>query len=73
MDDGSPLDTAAVYELRHEAEIARALLAASGIESMVVADDEGGLNPGFFAHYGIRLVVRTEDLEDAARLLGSGE
>lgn len=73
MEKESELDTAAVYELRHEAEVARALLAAAGIESMVVADDEGGLSPGFFAHFGIRVVVQAADLEEARRLLGSGE
>jgi Zn-dependent membrane protease YugP len=67
------LETVAVYGLRHEAEVARALLDAAGIESVVVTDDEGGLNPGFFAHYGVRVVVRAVDLEDARELLGTAE
>ena len=68
MDDLA-LESAAVFEFRHEAEVARALLAAAGIEAVVVADDEGGLNPGFFAHYGVRVLVNVDDLDDATRLL----
>ena len=63
------LDTVATYQLRHEAEIARAALQSAGIDAMVFADNEGGLNPGFFADYGVRLVVRTSDLGDARKLL----
>ena len=63
------LATAAVYPLRHEAEIAKARLASEGIPSIVSADDEGGLNPGFFAEYGIRLVVRREQLSQAEAIL----
>lgn len=62
--------TAAVYEVRSDAEIASARLAADGIASRLSVDDEGGLNPGFFARYGVRLVVRSEDLEDAYDSLG---
>ena len=36
---------------------------------MVVADDEGGLNPGFYSRYGVRLVVRAEDLDEARSVL----
>lgn len=63
------LTTVATYPLRHEAEIARALLEAEGIPAMVQADDEGGLNPGFFAEYGVRVLVRREQVASAANLL----
>ena len=63
------LVTVATFTLRHEAEIARARLAADGIPALVQADDEGGLNPGFFAEYGVRLVVRQEQRADAAVVL----
>jgi len=69
MDD-LDLATVAVFLLRHEAEIARARLAAEGIPALVQADDEGGLNPGFFAAYGVRLVVRREEQAAAAAVLG---
>lgn len=69
--DESSLETVAVFDVRHEAEVARALLGSSGIEAVIVADDEGGLNPGFFAHYGVRVVVGEKDAEEARRVLGS--
>ena len=56
-----------VYTTRSDAEIARAKLAGEGIEALVMADDEGGLNPGFYARYGVRVLVRA-DQSDAARL-----
>jgi proteasome lid subunit RPN8/RPN11 len=62
--------TVAVYEVRSDGEIAKARLAADGIEAWVSVDDEGGLNPGFFSKYGVRLVVRAEDLDDAYESLG---
>lgn len=55
---------------RSEGEIAMARLAADGIVGRLSTDDEGGLNPGFFAHYGVRLIVRPEDLADAYQSLG---
>jgi hypothetical protein len=67
--DESQLVTVEVFRHRHEAEVARAMLASAGVVAMVVADDEGGLNPGFYAAYGVRLVVREVDLEDAEALL----
>jgi proteasome lid subunit RPN8/RPN11 len=62
--------TVTVYPIRSDAEIARARLAADGIRSLVVADDEGGLNPGFYARYGVRVVVDAVDLDDAMASLG---
>lgn len=66
------LTTVATFTKRHEAEIGWAALRSAGIEAMVIADDEGGLNPGFFADYGIRLVVRREDLDAARAVLEPG-
>jgi proteasome lid subunit RPN8/RPN11 len=62
--------TVAVYDVRSDGEIAKARLAADGIAARLAVDDEGGLNPGFFARYGVRLVVRPEDLDDAYESLG---
>lgn len=64
------LATVATFSVRHEAEVARARLAAAGIPAVVHADDEGGLNPGFFADYGIRVAVRREQLDAAGVVLG---
>lgn len=62
--------TIRVYRVRSDAEIAKARLAADGIAATVSADDEGGLNPGFYRQYGVRLVVDEDDLEDAYVSLG---
>lgn len=62
--------TVTVYDVRSDGEIAKARLAADGIEAWLSIDDEGGLNPGFFARYGVRLIVRPEDLDDAYVSLG---
>lgn len=62
--------TIAVYDVRSDGDIALARLAADGIVGRLAVDDEGGLNPGFFAQYGVRLVVREEDLDDAYMSLG---
>ena len=59
------LETVAVYTTRSDAEIVRARLLSEGVDAIVIADDEGGLNPGFYAHYGIRVVVAADDLARA--------
>ncbi len=66
----SDLNTVSVYTTRSDAEIARARLEADGINAIVIADDEGGLNPGFYSTYGVRVVVADEDLPDARESLG---
>ena len=66
----SDLATVVVYPTRSDAEIARARLAADGIEAIVIADDEGGLNPGFYSRYGVRVVVNAADLAEARESLG---
>ncbi len=62
--------TVAVYEVRSDGEIAVARLAADGIAARLAVDDEGGLNPGFFARYGVRVVVDAADLDHAYQSLG---
>ncbi|GMQ93799.1 MAG: hypothetical protein BMS9Abin12_1279 [Acidimicrobiia bacterium] len=63
-------ETVAVYDIRSDGEIALARLAADGIDAWLAVDDEGGLNPGFFSRYGVRLIVRCGDVEDAYESLG---
>jgi hypothetical protein len=53
----------------NEAELARAHLAAEGINSSVAADDIGGMYPGVSLGR-IRLLVLHEDLEAAKQVLG---
>jgi len=62
--------TVAVYPFRSDADIAVARLAADGIQSAIRADDEGGLSPGFFTRFGVRVEVDSEDIEDAYESLG---
>ena len=66
----SDVVTVAVYPTRSDAEIVRARLVSDGIEAIVIADDEGGLNPGFYSRYGVRVVVASGDLGDARESLG---
>ncbi len=51
-----------------EAELARAHLAAEGIEAIVAADDVGGMYPGV-SFGAIHLLVRHTDLESAKQIL----
>jgi len=70
--EGETLVTVTVLGLRSDAEIARAVLASAGIRSVVRADDEGGLNPGFFSEYGVRVEVRADEADAARVLLSAG-
>ena len=58
------------YLYRDEAEIARAHLAAEGIPAVVRAEDEGGLNPGFFSEFRVVLMVNPGDAFAARDVLG---
>ena len=66
----SDLVTVAVYPTRSDAEIVRARLISEGIEAIVIADDEGGLNPGFYSSYGVRVVVAAGSLAEARESVG---
>ena len=58
------------YLYRGDAEIARAQLVGEGIAALVRADDEGGLNPGFFSEYRVVLLVNSTDAARARDVLG---
>lgn len=51
-----------------EAELAKGLLASEDIESMVQADDAGGMRPSLWMS-GVRLLVRSEDAARADKIL----
>lgn len=51
-----------------DADMARATLEAAEIESMISADDAGGLRPHLWMG-GVRLLVRAEDAERAIEIL----
>jgi hypothetical protein len=54
---------------RIDADLAQGALEASGIDAMVGADDAEGNQPGLWMG-GVRLLVREEDAEEAAEVLG---
>jgi putative signal transducing protein len=54
---------------RGEAEIARSLLQAEGIDASVPAEERGGLTPPEEFLSGVQLVVEAADVERARELL----
>jgi hypothetical protein len=62
----SDLVVVSTFNSRPEADLAKSALEAGGIETMVLADDAGGIQPGLWEGRGVAVVVRRED-EQAAR------
>lgn len=56
------------YLNRIDAELAQGALEAADIQSMIRADDAGGLRPGLWMS-GVELLVRAEDAKTAASIL----
>jgi hypothetical protein len=56
-----------------EADLAASWLEASGVDSMVLADDVGGTYPMFQTTRGVRLMVRSEDEDRAKEILETSE
>ena len=55
---------------RHEAELAKGLLAEKGIEALVSADDCGGMRHHLSFGMGrVQLLVKKEDVEKAQEIL----
>jgi len=67
---GEPTVAVGEYLYRGDAEIACAHLAAEGVPAVVRADDEGGLNPGFFSEFRVVLLVKAADASTARSILG---
>jgi hypothetical protein len=57
------------YLNRIDAELAHSALAAAEIESMIDADGSSGTQPGLWLG-GVKLLVRADDAERAAEILG---
>lgn len=68
-DELGDLIVAQVYRFRHEAELARGMLEADGIEAVIVADDCGGQRPLLGASAGVRLLIRRSDAQKVRKLL----
>ncbi len=58
---------------RIEAELAHSALEAAGIESMIRADDAGGLRPAMGFSNGVALLVRAEQADAAAEVLSADQ
>ena len=59
----------AMYQIEHEAELARAILEAHGVPAVILRDNAGGMLPMLQTLFQIRLVVAPEDAEVARRIL----
>ena len=66
----SAMVTVARFESREEAQIAKAALAEAGIESMVSADDVGGMVP---LTNGVDVKVLEENVERAKAVIQPGD
>jgi hypothetical protein len=56
-----------------DANLAQAILAANGIEAIVLRDDAGGMLPSMSLGSDIRLVVRAADAPLARELFEAGD
>ena len=54
---------------RFEADVARSALDAAGIDSLIRADDAGGMRPAMSMGSAVALLVRAEDAERAGEVL----
>lgn len=58
-----------IYQVEHEAELARAVLEANGVPAVVQADNAGGMLPMLQPLFQIRVMVAAEDAALARRIL----
>jgi Putative prokaryotic signal transducing protein len=65
----SDLVVVGTFNTRTEADLAKGALESAGIESMVAADDAGGVQPGLWEGEGVRVLVNREDEESAREIL----
>jgi len=57
------------FNIRAEAEVARGVLAAEHIKTVVIADDAGGMYPHLMWSGGVRLMVHERDFSKAKDIL----
>lgn len=68
---GDDMKTIQTYATRMDAEVAKSVLDAGHIPSIIMSDDAGGMYP-FLTTTGftrVRLCVKTKDVSKACRLL----
>jgi hypothetical protein len=56
-----------------DADLAKSVLDSMGIESLISADDAGGMRPGLWTGSGVRLLVRRQDVELAAAIIAPSD
>ena len=71
-DPGGLVEVASFF-YRHEAELARSVLHANGIEAIVTSDDTGGQGPGLQYVLGAHVLVHPGDAALARQILEAGE
>jgi hypothetical protein len=71
-DDQERLVVVRTFLNRIDADLAQGALEAAGIDAMVGADDAEGNQPGLWMG-GVRILVREEDAEQAAEILGPAD
>jgi hypothetical protein len=64
-------EVVATFRYRYEGELARQILAEAGIDSVLIADDLGGLRPDIMSANPIRIAVRWDEAERAREVLTS--
>ena len=70
MSESPPLDRIiATFPYRHDAEYAQGFLQDAEIDSLLLTDDVGGLNPAIGFSRPARIAVRAEDEEEARQVL----
>jgi hypothetical protein len=62
-----------MYSNRQQAEFGKMVLEASRVPSFIRGDDAGGTQPFLAGASGMRLIVRTEDIERAEDILRESE
>jgi hypothetical protein len=61
------------FNYRHEAEVVKGYLQARGIESFVISDDCGAVDPALEYGRGTQLLVAEEDLRRAMDALAASD
>jgi putative signal transducing protein len=72
MVDHHELVVVGTFMSRPEADVAKSALDAANIESMVLGDDAGGLQPGLWEGRGVAVVVNRDDEQAAREILETG-
>jgi len=72
MSDHAELVVIRTFLSKGEAQIAQGALEAADVDSMVSADDAGGIRPSLWMG-SVKLLVRAEDAERAAEILGPAD